>query len=191
MYGFQKETNGAMAEYMIFPERAKVHKVPPSVSPKYAAFVEPLACSIHGVELGQIQFNDVVVISGCGPVGLGMIAAARLKSPKCLIALDLFEWKLEVAKKCGADVVLNPSQCNVKEEIEKLTEGYGCDVYVEASGNGASVQQGLDIITRQGRFVCFSVFKVKLSSFRAKRKKRAERCKICFYCLLFAIVEAK
>ena len=68
-----------MAEYMIFPERAKVHKVPENVIAKHAAFVEPLACSIHGVELGNIQFNDVVVISGCGPIGLGMVAAASLK----------------------------------------------------------------------------------------------------------------
>ena len=48
-----------MAEFMIFPERAKVHKVPENVTPKHAAFVEPLACSIHGVELGNIQFNDI------------------------------------------------------------------------------------------------------------------------------------
>ena len=41
--------------------------------------MEPLACSIHGVELGSIQFSDVVVISGCGPIGLGMVAAASLK----------------------------------------------------------------------------------------------------------------
>ena len=79
VFGFQCETNGAMAEYMIFPERAKVHKVPENVIAKHAAFVEPLACSIHGVELGNIQFNDVVVISGCGPIGLGMVAAASLK----------------------------------------------------------------------------------------------------------------
>lgn len=159
VYGFQSESNGGMAQYMIFPERGRVHKVPKDVNPRHAAFVEPLACSLHGVELGQIQFNDVVVISGCGPVGLGMVAAAKLKSPKCLIALDMFDWKLDVAKKCGADLTFNPAKCNLRDEIEKLTDGYGCDVYIEASGNGASVQQGLDVITRQGRFVCFSVFK--------------------------------
>ena len=59
-----------------------------------AAFIEPLACSIHAVELGHIQFNDVVVVSGCGPLGLGMVAAAHLKSPQLLIALDLFDWKV-------------------------------------------------------------------------------------------------
>ena len=88
-----------------------------------------------------------------------MVAAARQKNPKILIALDFYDWKLDVAKKCGADLVFNPKLCNIKEQIDMLTEGYGCDVYMEASGNGASVQQGLDIITRQGRFVCFSVFK--------------------------------
>jgi threonine dehydrogenase-like Zn-dependent dehydrogenase len=56
--------------------------------------VEPFACSLHGVERGNIQFRDVVVVSGCGPVGLGMVAGARQKNPKCLIALDLFDWKV-------------------------------------------------------------------------------------------------
>ena len=49
--------------------------------------------------------------------------------------------------------------CNLKEEIDKLTDNYGCDAYIEVSGADKSVQQGLDILTRLGRFVCFSVFK--------------------------------
>ena len=59
-----------------------------------AVFAEPLSCSIHAVELGNIQFNHVVVISGCGPLGLGMVAAAKLKNPKLLIGLDLLDWKV-------------------------------------------------------------------------------------------------
>lgn len=106
---------GAMADYMKYPKNAINHKVfialvisactpvcahyylfqvPKSIPPWKAAFIEPLACSIHSVELGNIQFNDVVVVSGCGPLGLGMVAAAKLKNPKLLIALDLFEWKV-------------------------------------------------------------------------------------------------
>ena len=50
--------------------------------------------------------------------------------------------QLEVAKKCGADVVLNPSQCDVVEEVHSLTEGFGCDVYIEATGHPQSVKQG-------------------------------------------------
>ena len=55
--------------------------------------------------------------------------------------------------------VFNPMNCNLKEEIDRLTDNYGCDAYIEVSGADKSVQQGLDILTRLGRFVCFSVFK--------------------------------
>lgn len=104
------------------------------------------------------------------------------------------DWKLDVAKKCGADIVLNPSKCNLIEEIMKLTDDLGCDVYIEASGAGPSVRynacrvlirseryiksggeevqdkrkkifslysltrQGLNVISRMGRFVEYSVF---------------------------------
>ena len=76
-----------MAEFMIFPKNARVHKVPENIDAFSAAFVEPLACSVHGVNLAKLQFNDVAVVAGCGPIGLGMIAAAKMKSPKCIIAL--------------------------------------------------------------------------------------------------------
>ena len=68
-------------------------------------FIEPLACSIHAVELGDIGFADVVVVSGCGPLGLGMVAAAHQKSPKVLVALDLFDWKVRTCM-CRANNLL-------------------------------------------------------------------------------------
>ncbi|CAI8005734.1 Erythritol/L-threitol dehydrogenase [Geodia barretti] len=87
-----------------------------------------------------------------------MVAAARLKSPATLIALDLFDWKLEVAKKCGADVVLNPSHCDVVEEVHSLTGGYGCDIYIEATGHPQSVKQGLLMLCKMGTMVEYGVF---------------------------------
>ncbi len=69
--------------------------MPKHVNKFHATYIEPFACSLHGVELGDIQFRDVVVVSGCGPVGLGMVAGARQKNPKILIALDLFDWKVD------------------------------------------------------------------------------------------------
>ena len=112
----------------------------------------------QSVAVGNISWNDVVVISGCGPLGLGMVAGARKKDPKCIVALDMMDWKLDVAKKCGADIVLNPSKCNLIDEIMKITEDLGCDVYIEATGAGSSVKQGLNILARLGRFVEYSVF---------------------------------
>ena len=158
VYGFRQRTPGAMADYMRFPADAINHKVPKELSIRQAVFIEPLSCSIHAVQRGNIEFGDTVVISGCGPLGLGMVAAARMKNPGCLIALDLQPSRLAVARKAGADLVLNPREVDVVSEIKKLTGGYGCDVYIEATGHVASVAQGLHMIRRLGTYVVFSVF---------------------------------
>lgn len=158
VYGFRQRTPGSMAEYMRFPADAINHKVPKTLQPRQAIFIEPLACSIHAVQRGDIELGDTVVISGCGPLGLGMVAAARLKNPACLIAIDLQSNRLEIARKCGADILLNPQEVDVISEVRKMTGGYGCDVYIEATGHPQSVIQGLQMIRRLGTFVEFGVF---------------------------------
>ncbi len=159
IYGFRQKAFGAMAEYMLFPRNALNYRVPKSIPVEHAVFIEPLACSIHAVQRGNIGFEDVVVIAGAGPLGLGMIAAAHLKHPRLLIALDLDANRLEVAKACGADMGLNPRETDVIDEVCKLTEGYGCDVYIEATGHPAAVEQGLHMIRKLGTFVEFSVMR--------------------------------
>ncbi len=159
IYGFRQKAFGAMAEYMLFPAQALNYKIPPSVPLEHAVYIEPLACAIHAVQRGQIEFGDVVVIAGAGPLGLGMVAAARLKNPGLLIALDLSDQRLEVAKAAGADMGLNPDKIDVVDEVLKLTEGYGCDVYIEATGHPAAVEQGLRMIRKLGTFVEFSVMR--------------------------------
>jgi threonine dehydrogenase-like Zn-dependent dehydrogenase len=159
VYGFRHETQGAMAEYMLFPTGALNYKVPKSIPAHHAAFIEPLGCSIHAVQRGDIEFGDVVVIAGCGPLGLGMVAAARMKNPGLLIAIDLNDDRLETAKLCGADLTLNPTKIDVIDEVRKLTDGYGCDVYIEATGHPKAVEQGLHMIRKLGTFVEFSVMR--------------------------------
>lgn len=159
VYGFRQTAFGAMAEYMLFPAKALNHKVPASMPLEQAVLIEPLACSIHAVDRGDIKPNDVVVVAGCGPLGLGMVAAARLKKPALLIALDLKDHRLDVAKACGADMGMNPNQVDVVNEVRKLTEGYGCDVYIEATGHPSGVTQGLQMIRKLGTFVEFSVLR--------------------------------
>lgn len=159
VYGFRRNAFGAMAPYMKFPRNAINHKVPADLPPEHAVFIEPLACSIHAVQRGDIDFGDVVVIAGAGPLGLGMVAAARLKGPGLLIAVDLDDKRLEVAKRAGADLGLNPRKVDVVDEVLKLTEGYGCDVYIEATGHPSAVEQGLRMIRKLGTFVEFSVMR--------------------------------
>ena len=159
VYGFRQRTLGAMAEYMLFPHDAINHKVPKTIPVKHAVYIEPLACGIHAVQRGNIEFGDVVVIAGAGALGLGMVAAARLKNPRLLVALDLNDKRLEVAKACGADICLNPGQVDVVDEVLNLTNGYGCDVYIEVTGHPAAVEQGLRMVRKLGTFVEFSVMR--------------------------------
>lgn len=159
VYGFRQRTFGAMAEYMLFPREALNYKVPASIPAEHAVYIEPLACAIHAVQRGEIGLDDVVVIAGAGPLGLGMVAAARLKNPSLLIVLDLDDQRLEVAEACGADMTLNPVRVDVVDEVRKLTEGYGSDVYIEATGHPAAVEQGLHMIRKLGTFVEFSVMR--------------------------------
>lgn len=159
IHGHQKEVaEGGMAEYLKYGKNDIVYKVSPELKPEYAAMIEPLSCSVHTIERAHIGFDDVVVIAGMGPIGLCKLQVAKLKNPKLLIAIDIREERLEVAKKLGADVVLNPKTCDVIETVKTLTQGYGCDIYIHNSGHPSGVLQGLDMLRKHGTFVEFSVF---------------------------------
>ena len=158
VYGFQNNVNGAMAKYMRFPWNSRTHQIPQDAPIEKVILVEPYACSVHAVNRGKIEFDDVVVLAGAGPLGLGMVGAAKLKNPKTLIVLDTKPDRLEMAKQFGADLVLNPMTDDVVKIVKDMTDGYGCDVYIEATGHPSSVVQGLDMIRKLGRFVEFSVF---------------------------------
>lgn len=90
-----------------------------------------------------------------------MVASAKLQSPARVVALDCNDGRLEIAKLCGADIVLNPRKEDVVKAIRELTDGYGCDAYLEASGNPASVVQGIHACRKAATFVEYSVFKVR------------------------------
>lgn len=157
IYGFRRRTPGGFADYLKFPTGAINHKVPRDLQVEHAALIEPLACAQHAVRRGAIEFGDVVVVAGCGTIGLGIIAFARLKSPAAVVALDLSDDRLARARTLGATHTLNPRTQDVVQEIQALTDGYGCDVYIEATGAPASVEQGLRMIRKAGTFVEFSV----------------------------------
>jgi len=158
IYGFKRRTPGAMASYMIFPAEALVHKISKKLPAAHAAFAEPLSCALHAVERAGITFDDVVVVAGCGPIGLGMIAGARAKSPAHVVALDMSDSRLELATLCGADITVNIAQADPLPVIRGLTGGYGADVYLEASGHPAAVTQGLNLLRKLGTYVEYGVF---------------------------------
>ena len=146
-----------MAEYVRYPKFAVISHVPEEMSLEDALLIEPYGCSKHAVDRAQIRNEDIVVISGAGTLGLGMITYARMQNPAKLIALDMVDNRLEKAKEFGADLTMNPGKEDVVSKILEMTDGYGCDIYIEATGHPSSVRQGLSMIRKLGRFVEFSV----------------------------------
>lgn len=157
IYGFHQAVQGGMAPYMLFPQRSLCYAVPRGLPLERAALIEPLACSMHAVERSRMELGDVAVVAGAGTLGLGMVACARLRNPGLLVAIDRNDARLEVAARLGADVALNPDRDDVVERVRGMTEGYGCDVYIEATGHPGGVNQGLHMLRKAGTFVEFSL----------------------------------
>lgn len=160
--GFKKEVPGGFAEYCKIDRNAVNHKLPKDFPVEKGSIIEPFACAMHAVERANIKHTDVVVISGLGCIGLGMVTIAKKHAPKLIIGLDLRQNRLDKAIEFGADYVFNPTECNAVDEIKKLTDGYGCNVYIEASGSEKSVSQGLDAVCNLGTYVQFGIFADKI-----------------------------
>lgn len=150
--------DGGWAEYMKYPAKSIVWKVPKEMSWEVSVGIEPCACGIYGIERANISVDDTVVIMGAGAIGLYMLQAAKLKRPKRLVSVSTDDYRGRVAKQLGADLTLNPKTDDIKNEIDGLTDGIGADVVLEAAGKPAAVEAAVNILKKRGRLVVFGVF---------------------------------
>ena len=157
VFGLKKNVQGGFAEYVKLPEGCRVHKLPRNMSIKQGALIEPYACGMHAVERAHIKHMDVVVIAGMGVIGLAITNIVKLALPKTIICIDCKEKRLSLGEKFGADVILNFKEHSIPDEVMRLTNGIGCDVYIEASGSPTSVTQGLKCLRNHGRYVQFGM----------------------------------
>lgn len=164
IFGLKNIAHGGFAEYIKIPKAAIKHKVPKCFTVKQAVLIEPYACGMHAVERAEIRHTDVVVVAGLGAIGCAITNIVRLSLPKMIIGIDTNDERLKLAKEFGAEVVLNPSECNIPDEIYKITSGRGCDVYIDASGFPESVMQGLNSLRNHGRYVQFGQFPNEVSA---------------------------
>lgn len=133
-----RQMRGTWAEYVKIPAslvRETIFKIPDTMSHKQAALLEPLSCAVYGVDLSDIKLGDLVVVNGCGPIGLMMLKCAKLKGAM-VIACDFTDLRLETAKKLGADMTVDLKDVdNQVEAVRELTPyGRGVDVAIEATG---------------------------------------------------------
>jgi L-iditol 2-dehydrogenase len=144
--------HGAMAEYVTLPEQI-LYKLPDTVSFHQGALIEPLSISMHAVNRGRLRINEKVVVMGCGIIGLMAIQCAKLNGCGTLIAIDMNEARLEMAKKVGADIVVNPAKEKPMDVILSQTGGEGADAVFEAVGLNKTANDALSYVRKGGKLI--------------------------------------
>jgi len=152
--------NGAFAEYTMVPKEA-IGKIPAEISFDEGAFVEPLGCCIHGVDVSSAGIGDVVALIGAGPIGLLLLQLIKLVGASQILVVDMKDERLQLAATLGADVVVNPSKEDPVGRLKELTHGKGADVVIEAVGSPVTVKQAVQMVRKGGRVVIFGVAPVE------------------------------
>lgn len=145
------QRNGAISEYISVPWE----KVIPAdgLTLRECSLIEPMSVGFHAVARGEVTDNDMVMVIGCGMIGLGAIVRASLRGAD-VIAVDLDPCKLELAKKMGANYVLDSSAEDFHSRVLEITGGDGPDVVIEAVGSAPTYVMAVEEVAFSGRVVC-------------------------------------
>ncbi|WP_263381242.1 zinc-binding alcohol dehydrogenase family protein [Granulicella arctica] len=156
-FGVQRD--GAITQLLSVPAE-KIYAS--SLSLKELCLVEPLTVGMHAVSRARITRDDVVVVYGCGGVGLGAIAGAAFRGA-ITIAVDVDDEKLETARACGAAHLINSDREAVHDRLQMLTAGFGPDVVIEAVGLPQTFRSAVEEVAFTGRVVYIGYAKEPVS----------------------------
>ena len=151
---------GAMCEYIALPWE----KVIPAglLTPRTCALIEPMSVGFHAVSRAQVTDIDVVLVIGCGMVGMGAVVRA-VQRGATVIAADIDDEKLELAKKMGAAYAVNTIKEDVHARLQEITGGFGPDVVIEAVGSVPTYQMAINEVAFTGRVACIGYAKSEVS----------------------------
>ena len=154
------QRNGAMQEFIVLPWQ----KVIPAgtLDTKTSALVEPMSVGFHAVSRAQVTDIDVVMVIGCGMVGMGAIVRAALRGAT-VIAADIDDEKLALAKTMGAAYTVNTKTEDAHQRLQEITNGFGPDVVIEAVGSVPTYQMAINEVAFTGRVACIGYAKSEVS----------------------------
>jgi len=141
--------NGAFAEFVSVPERI-CYRLPDNVPFDHAALIEAISVAVHAVSLTPIALNDTAVVVGSGMIGLLIIQSLKLTSCGRIIAIDVDDAKLKVARQLGAHETINSRSEDAKARVLSLTGGRGADFALEAVGATEPIQTAIDSVRKGG-----------------------------------------
>lgn len=147
---------GGFAEYMVMDAKA-LYKVAEDLELSYAALTEPLADCVHSVNNANIEFGEDVVVIGVGIMGAFHIQLAKLKGAR-VIACEVDEERLKVARKMGADILVNSREVNAVDRVRELTEGRGADVVFCTAAIPQLADESIQMTGKVGRVIMYSSF---------------------------------
>lgn len=147
---------GAMTRFVCAPWQDLF--VSDQLSVRELALAEPLTVGFHAVARGRVDSQDIVAVLGCGIVGLGAVAAA-VNRHATVIAIDLDDAKLAIARKIGVANTINPSKEDLHQRLQEITNGDGPDVIIEAVGSPSTYRSAVEEVAFLGRVVCIGYAK--------------------------------
>ena len=154
------QRNGVMCQYAVLPWQ----KIIPAegISSRTCALIEPMSVGFHAVSRAQVIDNEFVMVVGCGMVGLGAVIRASQRGAS-VIAVDIDDEKLALAKRIGAAYTVNSMTENVHERIQSITGGFGVDVVIEAVGSPATYVMAVEEVSFTGRVTYIGYSKTEVS----------------------------
>lgn len=152
-------TGGGFTEYLVAKPR-NCFKIPENtgIDPMYYSLAEPMASAMDGMDLAEIKIGDTVLLQGCGSIGSIILNMLLLKGGTRVTVSDPVPEKREIAKKLGAQYVIDPSSENFHDRCMEITDGRGYDVIFDAAGVPAAAPQLLKVLANKGTCVYFAVF---------------------------------
>ena len=154
------DEDGSYAEYVRLPERV-LWKTSREIPPEFACLQEPLGNAVHAALVEDLT-GQSVLITGCGPTGLFATAVARTAGAGVIIASDVSDYRLGLAKQLGADYTINPTRDDT-DLITRVTGGEGVDVALEMSGNPAAIHKCFLYVKNGGRVTLFGIPEAQVS----------------------------
>lgn len=159
---FGVQRNGAMAEYIVVPWSKVIIDSEAQLSAKDFALVEPMSVGFHAVSRGEVSDLDIVMVIGCGMIGVGAIVRSVIRGAT-VIAVDMDNDKLTLAKRLGAQYTINSKTENVTDTLSRITNGCGPDVIIEAVGSPITYQMAINEVAFTGRVVCIGYAKSEIA----------------------------
>ena len=161
---FGNTINGAWAEYLLVPDaRANLALIPAALTDEDVLLCTDIfSTGLSGAESGNIKVGDAVAVFAEGPIGLCATLGARLKGASLIIGVDSNSTRLDVARRMGANVTIDPTAGDPVEEIKRLTGGRGVDVAIEALGRQETFENALRAIRPGGTLSSLGVYAGKV-----------------------------